>query len=81
MASGRLSAIPSVLCISEILDNILNAVGERAVLAHMAQCCKLFLQPALDVLWHDIPSLVPLVRLIPGPHVSLLSYLFQRSLI
>ena len=63
-ASGRLSAGTRVLNISEILNIILAVVEQPTTLAHLTQCYKLFLQPAPENLWHNVPNVAHLVWLI-----------------
>ncbi|KIM85617.1 hypothetical protein PILCRDRAFT_5294 [Piloderma croceum F 1598] len=48
----------------EILSLIFEA-ADQAVLARAAQCCKAFSNPALDVLWRDLPTPEPLRKLLP----------------
>jgi hypothetical protein len=56
----------AALCIPEILAIVLdNSVEDKSALAHSAQCCKAFLNPALDILWRDLPSVRPLQNLLP----------------
>ncbi len=38
----------------------------RCTLARAARVCHTFCEPALDVLWCALDSIVPLLRLIPG---------------
>jgi len=37
---------------------------DRTSLARCAKVCKAFLDPALSVLWQDLPSFLPLLRLL-----------------
>lgn len=52
------------LDIPEILSLIFEA-SDEAVLGQLAQCCKTFSNPALDVLWRMLPTPEPLRRLLP----------------
>ncbi|KAF9041382.1 hypothetical protein BJ165DRAFT_1488635 [Panaeolus papilionaceus] len=51
----------------------------RKALIAAAKSCNAFSEPALDVLWHTLPSMLPLLRLLPsfvsyeGVHVRFLS--------
>jgi hypothetical protein len=62
------------LTIAEIISIILsNLRPMRLVIAGRARdvlsailCCKNFMEPGLDVLWHSMYSIRPLLRLIPG---------------
>jgi hypothetical protein len=59
--------------ISIILSNLrpMDPEGENGRLARQdllsaILCCKNFMEPGLDVLWHSIYSIDPILRLIPG---------------
>ena len=65
------------LYISEVLNLIFNFVGHcdvqlhqgpqvgRKTLASLARTCHLFSSPALDVLWHELYSFDPLIKVFP----------------
>ncbi|KII86170.1 hypothetical protein PLICRDRAFT_700291 [Plicaturopsis crispa FD-325 SS-3] len=60
------------LQISEILSQVCGAASldvdgtvRRVDLARLARTCRAFRDPALDVLWHTLPSLDPLIRTLP----------------
>lgn len=62
------SAAQESLKISEILDNVFTHLLEedngRKTLLSLALACKDFSGPALDVLWRDMPCIMPLLRLL-----------------
>ncbi|KAF6761313.1 hypothetical protein DFP72DRAFT_37430 [Ephemerocybe angulata] len=49
------------LQIHEIIQNICAHAADKRSLLHMALSSRRFLAPALDALWHDIDSLLPLI--------------------
>lgn len=61
------------LSIPEVLTLIFKSVGYqgqnsqicRTTLAALARTCHVFSSPALDILWHELPSLGPLLKIIP----------------
>ena len=71
-----------VLNISEILNIILAAVEQPTTLAHLTQCYKLFLQPAPENLWRNVPDvahIVWLIRWVPGTPVSIFCFISRPS--
>ena len=52
------------LSIVEILYLICTFATNPALI-RLARCCRDFHNPAIQVLWHDIPDLSPLVRCFP----------------
>jgi hypothetical protein len=74
MAPHAALCIPEILAL--VLDN-LNSVEDKSALAHSAQCCKAFLNPALDILWRDLPSVRPLQNLLPTLYST--NYGFTRK--
>ena len=42
-----------------------NPLPHTSTLAVLARTCRLFSEPALDVLWSHLPSIGPLLRLFP----------------
>ncbi|KII86185.1 hypothetical protein PLICRDRAFT_43766 [Plicaturopsis crispa FD-325 SS-3] len=60
------------LQIGEILSQVCSALldGDGAAglksLARLARTCHTFSDPALDILWHTLPSLDPLIRTLPS---------------
>ena len=65
------------LYISEVLNLIFESVTHcdvqlyqgpqvsKKTLASLARTCHLFSSPALDILWHDLYSFDPLIKLLP----------------
>ncbi|KAL0950757.1 hypothetical protein HGRIS_007525 [Hohenbuehelia grisea] len=60
------------LLINEILTNIIsqaasteNRIGSPTV-AKLSRVCQAFKEPCLDKLWHNLPSLFPLLKLFPS---------------
>ena len=51
---------------AKLLETILESTGGKRSLARLARTCKAFQEPALDVLWRDLDSFVPLVTLFPN---------------
>ncbi|GJE99663.1 hypothetical protein PsYK624_159340 [Phanerochaete sordida] len=51
---------------AKLLEIILVSPGGKRSLARLARTCKAFKEPALDVLWRDLDSFVPLVTLFPN---------------
>ncbi|KAL4065841.1 hypothetical protein J3A83DRAFT_4098960 [Scleroderma citrinum] len=49
-----------------IFDFCLSFYGSKKLLCDMALCCKAWKNPALDCIWRDLPSAVPLMALLPG---------------
>ncbi|KAF8065070.1 hypothetical protein FPV67DRAFT_1782072 [Lyophyllum atratum] len=67
--------IPEIL--SAIFENIINRqywttpLAGSATLLNLALTCKMFKDPALDVLWHTIQTLDPLVHCLPADAIRL----------
>lgn len=59
------------LRVPELVDLIFRSFEELdlppslAALASLARTCRLFSEPALDVLWSRLPSIAPLLKLFP----------------
>ncbi len=51
---------------AKLLEYILEAPNGRRSLSRVARTCKAFKDPALDVLWRDLDSFVPLIALFPN---------------
>ena len=56
-----------VVDISSTPDQQLEA---KKALFYAAQACRVFLEPALDALWRVLPSLLPLLKLLPSFRVE-----------
>lgn len=50
----------------KLLEYIFDSSGGRRSLARLARTCKAFREPALDMLWRDLDSFVPLITLFPN---------------
>ncbi|EIW85496.1 hypothetical protein CONPUDRAFT_150305 [Coniophora puteana RWD-64-598 SS2] len=50
------------LLISEVARNITYCQSEKKALAALAQTCRAFSEPALDALWRELDSLLPLLE-------------------
>ena len=55
------------LYISEILQEIFeySATESLAPLVHLAGTCRLFYEPALDILWRELDDFGPLIKCMP----------------
>ena len=51
---------------NKLLECILESPGGRKALSRLARTCKAFKEPALDMLWRDLDSFVPLVSAFPN---------------
>lgn len=51
---------------AKLLEYIVDSPNGRRSLARLARTCKAFKEPALNVLWRDLDSLVPLLSLLPN---------------
>ncbi|KAI0095121.1 hypothetical protein BDY19DRAFT_880298 [Irpex rosettiformis] len=51
---------------NKLLECILESPGGRKTLARLSRTCKAFKEPALDMLWRDLDSFVPLVSVFPN---------------
>ena len=56
-----------------------TAVQTRKDLFSAAKVCKAFAEPALDALWRVIPSLLPLLLLLPSAEVVNGEYVSLKS--
>lgn len=60
MLSHRALSIPDVVYL--VLHEVRH---DRPALASSARCCRAFHEPAIDLLWRDLDSFVPLRNLLP----------------
>ncbi|KAH8099394.1 hypothetical protein BXZ70DRAFT_1000914 [Cristinia sonorae] len=51
---------------AKLLEYIVDSPNGRRSLARLARTCKAFKEPALNVLWRDLDSFVPLLSLFPN---------------
>ncbi|KAK1228502.1 proteasome regulatory particle subunit [Marasmius sp. AFHP31] len=50
----------------KLLDTVLDLPGGRRSLSRLARTCRALSEPALNTLWRELDSLVPVVGLFPG---------------
>jgi hypothetical protein len=50
----------------KLFDAIVDAPGGRRSVSRLARTCKAFCEPALNVLWRELDSLIPLIALFPA---------------
>lgn len=49
-----------------LLDTIIESPNGRRTMSRLARTCKAMCEPALDVLWRELDSLLPLISLFPN---------------
>ncbi|KAI6007163.1 hypothetical protein EDD15DRAFT_2383995 [Pisolithus albus] len=52
--------------VKKLLDTIADSPSGRRSISRLARTCKAICEPALDVLWRELDSLLPLVALFPN---------------
>lgn len=66
----RSTMVPSILSNPEVtakvLEYILDTPNGRRSLSRLARTCKAFKEPALNLLWRDLDSFLPLISLFPS---------------
>jgi len=50
----------------KLLDTIAESPNGRRSMSRLARTCKAICEPALNVLWRELDSLLPLVSLFPS---------------
>ncbi|EIN14042.1 hypothetical protein PUNSTDRAFT_58180 [Punctularia strigosozonata HHB-11173 SS5] len=64
------SAAPAILRDADATQKMMDYIGDGAAgkrgLARLARTCKAFCEPALNALWRELDSLVPLIGLFPS---------------
>ncbi|TFK36896.1 hypothetical protein BDQ12DRAFT_608820 [Crucibulum laeve] len=50
----------------KLLEAILDSPNGKRSLSRLARTCRAFSEPALDILWRDLDSLVPIIGLFPN---------------
>lgn len=50
----------------KVLEFMIDVPGGRRALSKLGRTCKAFFEPAMNVLWKDLDSLVPLIGLFPS---------------
>ncbi|THH28300.1 hypothetical protein EUX98_g5884, partial [Antrodiella citrinella] len=51
---------------AKLLEYVVESTNGRRTLSRLARTCKAFKEPALNVLWRDLDSFVPLLSLFPN---------------
>ncbi|KAF8973596.1 hypothetical protein BDZ97DRAFT_1775888 [Flammula alnicola] len=51
---------------TKLLEAILDSPNGRRSLSRLARTCRAFADPALDVLWRELDSIIPIIGLFPG---------------
>lgn len=51
---------------TKLLEAILESSNGRRSLSRLARTCRALSEPALNILWRDLDSLVPIIGLFPG---------------
>jgi hypothetical protein len=60
----------TIFKVNELLALIvLQLSHDGETLVRIAQTCKLFLTAALPIIWRELPSVVPLLKLLPNEAV------------
>jgi hypothetical protein len=50
----------------KLLDTIIESPNGRRSVSRLARTCRAMCEPALDVLWRELDSLLPLISLFPN---------------
>jgi hypothetical protein len=50
----------------KLLDTIIDLPGGKRSVSRLARTCKAICEPALNVLWRELDSLVPIIGLFPA---------------
>ncbi|TCD62847.1 hypothetical protein EIP91_006360, partial [Steccherinum ochraceum] len=70
LAANEQSMLPAILrnadVTNKLLEYIVDSPNGRRSLARLARTCKAFKEPALNVLWRELDSFVPLLALFPN---------------
>lgn len=51
---------------TKLLEAVLDASNGKRMLSRLARTCKAFCAPALNILWRELDSLVPIIGLFPN---------------
>ena len=51
---------------TKLLEAVLDSPNGKRSLSRLARTCRAFSEPALNILWRDLDSLVPIIGLFPG---------------
>ena len=64
---SRMSQLPhQALLIPELLLEILDHLNSAHAVINAGLTCKALSEPALDILWSKLPSIVALIQVIPS---------------
>lgn len=69
VASGEPTSVHKALEIPEVLGFVYDELAQenkQGTLASMAQVCRQFTEPALDMIWRKLVGLTPLLSVLPG---------------
>jgi hypothetical protein len=50
----------------KLLEAIVESSNGKRMLSRFARTCKAFCEPALDILWRELDSMVPVIGLFPN---------------
>ncbi|KAF7436607.1 hypothetical protein PC9H_003440 [Pleurotus ostreatus] len=53
--------------LEKLLEGILDSTAGKRMVSRLARTCKAFSEPALNVLWRDLYSFIPLIGMFPSP--------------
>lgn len=53
--------------LEKMLEGILDSTAGKRMVSRLARTCKAFSEPALNVLWRDLYSFIPLIGMFPSP--------------
>ena len=73
IASGDSTSVHKTLQIPEILRHVYEGLAQedkKHTLVSMAQVCRAFTESALDVIWHHLVGLTPLLSVLPVGHAD-----------
>lgn len=59
------------VAVPELRGLFASHLNDRSDLFHLAQTARAFESPALDSLWRELPSLIPLLALFPREAVQI----------
>lgn len=51
---------------TKLLEAVLESPNGKRSLSRLARTCRALCEPALNILWRDLDSLVPIIGLFPG---------------
>ena len=51
---------------TKLLEAVLESPNGKRSLSRLARTCRAFSEPALNILWRDLDTLIPIIGLFPG---------------